>query len=166
MQDKAINFVTILQSQDNSSPQTLYVITYFGIYISMKYLMRARRLGSRACRGSAQGFLQTGVPSEAVRTTKPPALAWSASAGQRARFTTPRMVCTQKLICHKSQSKPLIYTSIRHGKKKPTLHQIYTTHNIQKSIKHHFIAFIHHFIIVFIYAFNWFIKHYNKYTPY
>lgn len=36
----------------------------------------------------------------------PPAFASSASAGQRARFTTPRMVYTQKLICSKKCGKP------------------------------------------------------------
>jgi len=34
-------------------------------------------------------------------TKNPPALASSVAAGQRARFTTPRMVYTQKLICSK-----------------------------------------------------------------
>lgn len=42
-----------------------------------------------------------GFPLGVYPTRNPPAFASSVSAGQRARFTTPRMVYTQKLICSK-----------------------------------------------------------------
>lgn len=69
--------------------------------VNLTHLMRASKLSKSFRTCSVQGLRYIGVPLGRYPKKNPPAFASSVAAGQRARFTTPRMVYTQKLICSK-----------------------------------------------------------------
>lgn len=69
--------------------------------VNLTHLIRASKLSKSFRTCSVQGLRKIGLPLGKYPTRNPPAFASSIAAGQRARFTTPRMVYTQKLICSK-----------------------------------------------------------------
>lgn len=71
--------------------------------VILTHLIRASKLSKsfRIC--TEQGLRQIGLPLAVHPTTNPPAFASSKEVGQRARFITPRIVYTQKLIYTESK---------------------------------------------------------------
>lgn len=78
-----------------------YLCQHKWFQINLTHLMRASKLSKSFRTCSVQGLRYIGVPLGRYPKKNPPAFASSVAAGQRARFTTPRMVYTQKLICSK-----------------------------------------------------------------